>query len=187
MRRVELARHTAAIIADVARCAREDWHARARRPPAGSGSVDAHEVLAWLDGEAQLRRRVADGIAVDHRHWQTRARLINDAAAQFRHRATPAVFPDYAADPLPRSDEDSAQDTVDAADRRLEQSARSCDRQAVEDAALLAHMCAYDDRLGHVPQAEVQALCLARAALWGKLDRWMSSTPELEATSVGAG
>ncbi len=178
VRRVELSRHTAAIIADVARCAKEDWHARARRPPADGGSVDAHAVLAWLDGEAQLRRLVAD-VAVDHRHWQTRAQLINSAAAQFRHRATPAIFPDYAADPLPRSDADSAQDAVDAADRRLAQLAQSCDRQAVEDAELHARMCAYDDRLGHVPQAEVQVLCLARAALWGKLDRWMSSSPKL--------
>ena len=149
VRRVELSRHTAAIIADVARCAKEDWHARARRPPAESGSVDAHEVLAWLDGEAQLRRMVAD-VAVDHRHWQTRAQLINEAAAQFRHRATPAIFPDYAAEPLPRSDADSAQAAVDAADRRLDLLAQTCDRQAIEDAELHAQMRAYDDRLGHV-------------------------------------
>ncbi len=186
VRRVELSRHTAAIIADVARCAKEDWHTRALRPPTESASVDAHEVLAWLADEAQLRRLVAD-VAVDHRHWQTRARLISDGAAQFRHRAARAVFPDYAADPLPVSDAQAAQDVVDAADRRLAALARGCERQAVQDDELRAQVCAYDDGLGHVPHAEVQSLCLARAALWGKLDRWMSTPPELAATSGGTG
>lgn len=87
------------------------WHARA----AETGPTEIHRALDWWSDE-QAAWSLARQLALHHRHWQTRLRLIQEMQAFAERNGMPAfgvVHPKYSEQPI-----DGDRETVERAARR---------------------------------------------------------------------
>jgi len=113
-------RHSARLFHDCADQLEREWHRRA----ALEGHVDIHEVLDWWRLE-RLAWKLADDLAVNYRHWQTRLEVVRQMQRFATYTRAPAftlAHPRYVDDPIAqdaRGVDRAARREIDYAEKRF--------------------------------------------------------------------
>jgi tetratricopeptide (TPR) repeat protein len=192
--RLQQSRQVARLLEQTARRFELAWHTRARR---ADGS-EIQDVREWwrreLEAWGWIRR-----FAIDHRHWQTRARAIDEIKAfvlandQPRFAVAPLVYADR---PLAATDEKSVEELLDETVRRTDAQFRQLARwlgerhqnngevvlftRLLDDAGPANeswhdHLRELDRKGQRVPAAMLRDLCERRATVWGALADWFGA------------
>jgi hypothetical protein len=183
--RLQASRYSSRLCCVCARQLEETWHARA----AEEGDTDIHRAIAWWHDE-EATWELAREIALNHRHWQTRLRIIKAMHRFTERNGRPrfrVVHPRYAEQPI-----EAPRPAVDKAGRKETQFGHM--RMAALTQALgppggaplpgfaewKQYLLALDEAGLALPAAERRRLADERAAAWGAIRHAFSETPRFD-------
>ncbi|HEX5618912.1 MAG TPA: hypothetical protein VFX51_10850 [Solirubrobacteraceae bacterium] len=183
--RLQASRYSSRLCCVCARQLEETWHARA----AEDGDTDIHRAIAWWHDE-EATWELAREIALNHRHWQTRLRIIKEMHRFTERNDRPrfrVTHPRYAERPI-----EAPRPAVDKAGRKETQFGHM--RIAALTHALgppggprlpgfatwEQYLLALDEAGQALPAAERKRLADQRAAAWGAIRHAFSEPPTFD-------
>jgi hypothetical protein len=196
---VELARHSARLVAMAARRYEQEWHRRAQLAEDDAVVVDIHEIQDWWEEEIAAWR-LMERFTVDFRHWHMRLAVIRHVQSfALRHGQKPfeIAHPRYADDPLELDRgtlDELARRHVDAAGRRIIRLREFLAefRELVDavgpEFSWQRRLRTLDRRGTTLEREDLRRLCHAREAVWAGLATWfeapVGSIEEVEETAA---
>jgi hypothetical protein len=165
----QVSRYTLDLLRTTAGRWEDEWEERAQ---AADQKADTRELLRWWQDELSARRLFRE-VAVHHRDWRTRYKLLQAMrswSVEYEFEPVEVVFPDF-----------PAEEGLDLDDRKIEQATTEQikDKDARLKAAVKQLAQAYDpgkrdvleraQQVGTLRRPDIARICWLHANMWGRL------------------